>query len=142
MYFLVEETGFSRKCRLKYVFFPVRMTKRFLSAGAVKSKKFAIPAFPSKTQHFPALGCRLSPAGFIPVVIGRAEGINIFRAPQKIPARLASVAETCHCFHPEVDPHGFENRDSGFTFPQRGMRVCRPKATRPLKISNPITRLI
>jgi hypothetical protein len=47
----------------------------------VNFKNFAIPAFPFKIQHLPALGCGLFPAGFVPVVIGRAEGINIFRAP-------------------------------------------------------------
>jgi len=87
----------------------IRAANKFLFATAIKAKDFAIPAFPFKIQHLPALGCRLFPAGFIPVVIGRAVGMNIFRAPHKIPARLSSIPEICHCFYLEINQHGFEN---------------------------------
>jgi len=76
---------------------------------SVEVKDLAILAFPLKIQHLPALGCRLFPAGFIPVVIGRAAGINTFRASQKIPARLVSIPEIGHCFTREIDQHGFKN---------------------------------
>ena len=66
----------------------------------VEHADLAIPAFPFEIEYFPAFSSGNLPAGPLPVLVGFAAGVNLFRAPQKIPAGGFPIPEIRHFFIP------------------------------------------
>lgn len=66
----------------------------------VGHEDLAIPTFPVEIEYLPALSSGNLPAGPLPVLIGCAAGVNLFRAPQKIPAGGFPTPEIRHFISP------------------------------------------
>jgi hypothetical protein len=55
-----------------------------------------VSAFPFDTEQFLAFRRRAFPAGLVPLVISRANGIHIFRAAQDLPTWFFFFPEVSH----------------------------------------------
>jgi hypothetical protein len=62
----------------------------------VKEEDLAVPTLPFEIEYLPTLSPGNLPAGALSVLIGCAAGVNLFRAPQEVPAGNFPAPEICH----------------------------------------------
>lgn len=65
-------------------------------ATTVPYVDLAILTFPFEIENFSALSTSNLPARPLPILIGYAAGVNVFRAPHKIPAGGFPTPKICH----------------------------------------------